>query len=98
MSDLTPELPVHVVLVPPLLVPPLLVPPLLVPPLLVPPLLVPPLLVPLLLRLQGLVQMGQCQPHRVFYFWIALGSFVFARCGGYEKTPDFSRAGVTVQK
>ena len=48
-SGLTPELPVHVVLIPTLLVPPLLVPPLLVPPLLVPPLLVPPLLVPPLL-------------------------------------------------
>ena len=48
-SGLTPKLPVHVALVPPLLVPPLLVPPLLVPPLLVPPLLVPPLLVPPLL-------------------------------------------------
>ena len=35
---------------------------------------------------------GQRQPHRVCYFWIALGSFVFARCGGYEKTPDFTRA------
>ena len=39
-SGLTPELPVHIVLVPPMLVPPLLVPPLLVPPLLVPPMLV----------------------------------------------------------
>ena len=44
--QVTPDLPDHVVLVPPLLVPPWLVPPLLVPPLLVPPLLVPPLLVP----------------------------------------------------
>ena len=25
-------------------------------------------------------------------FWIALGSFVFARCGGYNKAPDFTRA------
>ena len=43
--QVTRELPVHVVLVPPLLVAPLLVPPLLVAPLLVPPLLVTPLLV-----------------------------------------------------
>ena len=55
---LTPELPVHVVLVPPLLVPPLLVPPLLVPSLLVPP----------LLRLQALVPMVQRRPYRVCYF------------------------------
>ena len=68
-SGLTPELPVHAVLVPPLLVPPLLVPPLLVPSLLVPPhhlrfqALVPPLL-----RLQALVSMVQRQPNRVCYF------------------------------
>ena len=74
-SGLTPDLPEHVVLVPPLLVPPLLVPPLLVPPLLVPPsrLLVPPLLcfqamVPLLVRLHALVPMVQRQPHLVCYF------------------------------
>ena len=57
-SGLTPELPVIVVLVPPLLVPPLLVPP--------------PLrfraLVPPLLRLQALVSMVQRLLHRVFYF------------------------------
>ena len=47
--QVTPDLPEHVVLVPPLLVPPWLVPPLLVPPLLVPPLLVPRWLVPPLL-------------------------------------------------
>ena len=62
-SGLTPELPVHVELVPPLLVPPLLVPPLLVPPLLRFQALVPPLL-----RLQALVPMVQRQPCRVCYF------------------------------
>ena len=62
-SGLTPELPVHVVLVPPLLVLPLLVLPLLVPLLLVPPLLVPPLL-----RFQALVPMVQRQPHAKFLF------------------------------
>ena len=49
-SGLTPDLPDHVVLVPPLLVPPLLVPPLLVPPLLVPPLLRFQVLVPMVQR------------------------------------------------
>ena len=67
-SGLTPELPVHVVLVPPLLVPPLLVPPLLVPPLLVPPLLRFQALVPPLPRLQVLIPMVQRQPHRICYF------------------------------
>ena len=52
-SGLTPELPVHIVLVLPLLVPPLFVPSLLVPP---------------LLRFPALVPMVQCQPHRVCYF------------------------------
>ena len=54
----TPELPVHVVLVPPLLVPSSLVPPLLRFQALVMP----------LLRLQALVPMVQRQPHRVCYF------------------------------
>ena len=61
-SGLPPELPVHVVLVPPLLIPPLLVPPLLVPLLVRCQALVPPLL-----RLQALVLMVQRQPHRVCY-------------------------------
>ena len=92
-SGLTPELPVHIELIPPLLVLPLLVPPLLVPPLLVPTLLRFQALVPPLLRLQALVPMVQRQPCRVCNFWIALGSFVFARCGGYKQVPDFTRAG-----
>ena len=82
-SGLTPELPVHVVLVPPLLVPSLLVPPLLRFQALVPP----------LLRLQALVPI--LQRHRIAFaiFWIALGSFVFVRCGGYTNAPDCTRAG-----
>ena len=64
-SGLTPELPVHVVLVSSVAgsVPPLLVPSLLVPPLLRFQALVPPLL-----RFQALVPMGQRQPHRGCYF------------------------------
>ena len=30
---------------------------------------------------------------RLAIFWNALGSFVFARCGGYKKARDFTRAG-----
>ena len=93
-SGLTTELPVHVVLVPPMLVPPLLVPPLLVPPLLVPP----------LLRFSGAGSAAASSSGAgtdgetstascLAIFWIALGSFVFARCGGYKQAPDFTRAG-----
>ena len=82
----TPELPVHVVLVPLLLVPPLLVLPLLVLPLLVSPLLRFPALVPPLLRVQALVGLPSrwCNVDRIAFviFWIVLGSFVFASCGG----------------
>ena len=95
-SRLSLELPVYVVLVPPLLVPPLLVPPLLVPPLLVPPLLVPPPLVPSPLvpspLVPSLVSSGAgCNVNRIaiYIFWIAFGSFVFAPCGGYEKALDY---------
>ena len=87
---LTPELPVHIVLVPPLLIPPLLLPPLLVQRLLNFQALVPPLL-----RLQALVRYRWCNVNRIAFaiLWIALGSFVFARCGGYKKAQDFTRAG-----
>ena len=102
--QVTPDLPDHVVPVPPLFVPPWLVPPWLVPPLLVPPLLVPPLLVPPLLvppsrllappllffrrwfrcRFVFMRWYRWCNVNRIAFaiFWIALGSFVFARCGG----------------
>ena len=89
-SGLTPELPVHVVLVPPLLVPPLLVP-------------------TLLARLRRCfifrIWFRHCFVFRRWYRWrnvnriafaifcIALRSFVFARCGGYRKAQDFTRAG-----
>ena len=71
---LTPELPVHVVLVPPFLVPPLFVPP----------------------AASSFMRWYRwCNVNRiaVAIFWIALGCFVFARCGGYKKAPDFTRAG-----
>ena len=29
-------------------------------------------------------------------FWIALENVVFARCGGYKKAPDFTRAGHSI--
>ena len=36
-----------------------------------------------------------CNGNRIAFaiLWIALGSFVFARCGGYKKAQDFTRAG-----
>ncbi len=71
---LTPELPVHVVLVTPLLVLPLL-------------------------RLQALVGLPgvQRQPHRHFYFIDFPRKFlVRARCGGFEKALDFTRAGYRI--
>ena len=67
-SCLTPALPVHVVMVPPLLV-------------------------LLLLRLQALVPGVQRQSIAIAISWIALESFVFARCSGFEKALDFTGAG-----
>ena len=72
-SGLTPELPVHVVLVTPLLVLPLL-------------------------RLQALVGLPgvQRQPHRHFYLIDFMKFLVPARCGGFEKALDFTRAGYRI--
>ena len=93
-------------LVPPLLVPPLLVPPLLVPPLLVQPLLHVQALVPPLLRLQpsgagsaaasssGTGSDGATSTaSRLAIFWNAIGNVFFARCGGYKKAQELTRAG-----
>ena len=82
-SGLTPELPVHVVLVPPLLVLPLLVPLLVVPPLLVPP----------LLRFQALVPMVHRQPHRVCYFLDCTRKFRLRPPWWLKKAPDFTSVG-----
>ena len=95
---LTPELSVHVVLVPPLLVPPLLVPQLLVPSLLVPPLLVPPLLVPSLLvppllRFQALVPMVTSTASRLLFSGLPSEVSSSPAVVVTKKAPDFTRAG-----
>ena len=78
-SGLTPELPVHVVLVPPLLVPSLLVPLLLRLQALVLP----------LLHLQALVPMMQRQPHRVCYFLDGPRKFRLRSLWWFHKSSGF---------
>ena len=42
---------------------------------------------------RGWYRWGNVKRIAFVIFWITLETFVFARCGGYKKAPDFTRAG-----